>query len=158
MASKNHQLEVALREETLANEEQRNYIQILKNVIEQKLERDGMLELLKEAGRKKRAEQARANFMNQQNRQRSASPEPAREDEDAINLYIVLSDMRYQLESKTKEVARFIEQLKTQDEHSRGIVEENQRYQEELHKRTMEVEQVQNQYSSFEQELSVLHK
>jgi hypothetical protein len=31
------QLERALREETLANEEQRNYIQILKNVIEQKL-------------------------------------------------------------------------------------------------------------------------
>ena len=47
---------MALREETLANEEQRSYIQILKNVIEQKLERDGMLDLLKEAGRKKRAE------------------------------------------------------------------------------------------------------
>ena len=50
------QLEVALREETLANEEQRNYIQILKNVIEQKLERDGLLEMLKESNRKRRAE------------------------------------------------------------------------------------------------------
>ena len=116
-----------------------------------------MLDLLKDAGRKKRAEQAKANFMNH-NRQRSASPEPAKEDEDAINLYIVLSDMRYQVDSKSKEVQRFIEQLKVQDEHSRGLVEENQRYQEELHKRTMEVEAVQNQYSSFEQELSVLHK
>ena len=96
MSAKNHQLEVALREETLANEEQRSYIQILKNVIEQKLERDGMLDLLKEAGRKKRAEQAKANFFNQQNnRVRSLSPEPAKEDEDAINLYIVLSDMRH---------------------------------------------------------------
>jgi len=37
------QLEIALREETLANEEQRNYIQILKSVIEQKLQRDGLL-------------------------------------------------------------------------------------------------------------------
>ena len=34
---KHTQLEFALRQETLANEEQRNYIQILKNVIEQKL-------------------------------------------------------------------------------------------------------------------------
>ena len=34
ISAKNHQLETALREETLANEEQRNYIQILKNVIE----------------------------------------------------------------------------------------------------------------------------
>ena len=50
------QLEAALREETLANEEQRNYIQILKNVIEQKLERDGLLEMLKESNRKRRAE------------------------------------------------------------------------------------------------------
>ena len=64
MSAKNHQLEMALREETLANEEQRNYIQILKNVIEQKLERDGMLELLKDAGRKKRNEQAKADFLN----------------------------------------------------------------------------------------------
>lgn len=40
------QLEQALREETIANEEQRNYIQILKNIIEQKMEHDGILELL----------------------------------------------------------------------------------------------------------------
>lgn len=39
-------LEMALREETIANEEQRNYIQILKNIIESKMERDGILELL----------------------------------------------------------------------------------------------------------------
>ena len=64
ISAKNHQLEMALREETLANEEQRNYIQILKNVIEQKLERDGMLELLKEVGKKKRAEQAKIDFLN----------------------------------------------------------------------------------------------
>ena len=116
-----------------------------------------MLDLLKEAGRKKRAEQAKANFMNQ-NRQRSASPEPAREDEDAINLYIVLSDMRYQLDSKTKEVQRFIEQVKTQDEHTQQLVEENQRYQEELHKRVMEIEHTNNRYSGFEHELGLLHK
>ena len=54
ISAKNHQLETALREETLANEEQRNYIQILKNVIEQKLERDGIRELLAEATRKRR--------------------------------------------------------------------------------------------------------
>ena len=40
------QLEQALREETIANEEQRNYIQILKNIIEQKMEHDGILDLL----------------------------------------------------------------------------------------------------------------
>ena len=51
---KNQQLEVALRQETLANEEQRNYIQILKNVIEQKLERDGLLEMLQESARKRK--------------------------------------------------------------------------------------------------------
>ena len=34
LMTKHHQLEVALRQETLANEAQRNYIQILKNVIE----------------------------------------------------------------------------------------------------------------------------
>lgn len=105
LATKNHKLEMALREETLSNEEQRNYIQILKNVIEQKLERDGMLELLKEAGRKKRAEQAKANFLMNQNRTHALSPSASgKEDEDAINLYIVLSDMRHQLDSKTKEV------------------------------------------------------
>ena len=53
-----------------------------------------MLDLLKEAGRRKRAEQAKANFLNQ-NRQRSPSPDVVREDEDAINLYVVLSDMRH---------------------------------------------------------------
>lgn len=46
VTQKNQLLEKALREETIANEEQRNYIQILKNVIEQKLERDGLLDLL----------------------------------------------------------------------------------------------------------------
>ena len=45
-----------MRQETLANEEQRNYIQILKNVIEQKLERDGLLDMLKEATKRKRDE------------------------------------------------------------------------------------------------------
>ena len=40
------QLEQALREETIANEEQRSYIQILKNIIEQKMEHDGILEVL----------------------------------------------------------------------------------------------------------------
>lgn len=40
------QLEHALREEMIANEEQRNYIAILKNIIESKMERDGILELL----------------------------------------------------------------------------------------------------------------
>ena len=55
VSNKNQLLEKALREETIANEEQRNYIQILKNVIEQKLERDGILELLQESARKKRS-------------------------------------------------------------------------------------------------------
>ena len=54
---------MALRNETLANEEQRNYIQILKNVIEQKLERDGLLELLKVAVRRQRAEQQKQAFL-----------------------------------------------------------------------------------------------
>ena len=45
-----------MRQETLANEEQRNYIQILKNVIEQKLERDGILAMLKETTKRKREE------------------------------------------------------------------------------------------------------
>ena len=52
-------LEKALRSETLANEEQRNYIKILKNVIEQKLERDGILQLLNEAVNKKRVEDSK---------------------------------------------------------------------------------------------------
>ena len=56
LMTKHHQLEVALRQETLANEAQRNYIQILKNVIEQKLERDGLLEMLTEASKRKRDE------------------------------------------------------------------------------------------------------
>jgi hypothetical protein len=41
-------LEKALREETIANEEQRSYISVLKNIIETKMEREGVLELLKE--------------------------------------------------------------------------------------------------------------
>lgn len=116
---KHTQLEFALRQETLANEEQRNYIQILKNVIEQKLERDGLLEMLREAARQKRGEVRKQQLLTNQRRGTSPSPDPTTEDQEAINLYILLSDMKYQLDSKSKEVQRYIEQLKTQDEHTR---------------------------------------
>ena len=46
--------------------------------------------------------------MNQQ-LQGNASAASAKEDEDTINLYIVLSDMKYQLDSKSKEVQRYVE-------------------------------------------------
>ena len=39
-------MEEILRNETLANEEQRNYIEILKNVIDQKMESLGLGEML----------------------------------------------------------------------------------------------------------------
>ena len=40
------QLEISLRDETLANEEQRNYIEILRNTIDQKMEMVGLGDLL----------------------------------------------------------------------------------------------------------------
>ena len=157
ISAKNHQLEVALRQETLANEEQRNYIQILKNVIEQKLERDGLLELLKETNRRKRAEDAKQAVISK--RSGSSSPnERAKEDEEAINLYIVLSDIKHQLDSKSKEVSRYIESLKMQDEQTKQLLQENQRYQEELMKVNQELNQVKSSYANFENEVGVLHK
>jgi hypothetical protein len=40
------QLERALRDETLANEELRNHVAILKDVIDKRLHKDGIVELL----------------------------------------------------------------------------------------------------------------
>ena len=75
----------------------------------------------------------RNNFM--QRRSASASPDEAagpKSDEEAISLYVVLSDMKHQLDSKSKESQRFIEQLKTQDEHTRQLLHENTQLQADL--------------------------
>ena len=42
---------MALRNETIANEEQRSYISILKNIIESKMERHGVVDILHEMAR-----------------------------------------------------------------------------------------------------------
>ena len=100
VSNKNNQVERALRDETIANEEQRNYIQILKNVIEQKLERDGILQLLKESARRKRSANKsefntfNPNTQNSQNTQNSPNFGEAR-DLDPIDLYIVISDLKH---------------------------------------------------------------
>jgi len=73
-------------------------------------------------------------------------------------LYVLLSDMKYQLDSKTKEVQRFVEQLKTQDEYTRQLIDESQQCQWELQQRTVEIQKIQSGYSQFEKELAVLHK
>ena len=39
----------------------------------------------------------------------SPSPDTTTEEQEAINLYVLLSDMKYQLDLKAKEVQRFIE-------------------------------------------------
>ena len=58
------------------------------------MERDGLLELLKETNRRKRAEDAKQAVISK--RSGSSSPnERAKEDEEAINLYIVLSDIKH---------------------------------------------------------------
>ncbi len=47
--SEKSRLEEALRRETLANEEQRNYIQILRSAVEQKMESLGIMDLVKQS-------------------------------------------------------------------------------------------------------------
>lgn len=42
LVQEKNQIEGALRHETLANEEQRNYIQILRNAVDQKMENLGL--------------------------------------------------------------------------------------------------------------------
>ena len=163
VSNKNQLLEKALREETIANEEQRNYIQILKNVIEQKLERDGILELLQESGRRKRsAAKPDPNAFNpneHSRRNRQQSPNWAdQEKEDPINLYIVLSDLKFQNDSKGKEIGRLIEQLKAHDEQSKQILEENTHLQTQLHEKAAEVQKFNDMFNQFKQELEVLHK
>jgi hypothetical protein len=49
MTEEKANLEEALRHETLANEEQRNYIQILRNAIDQKMESLGIVDLIKKS-------------------------------------------------------------------------------------------------------------
>ena len=66
--------------------------------------------------------------------------------------------MKYQLDSKGKEVSRFIEQLKTQDEYTRQLLDENQQVQKELEMRTEQCSEMQKRYEAFDQELAMLHK
>jgi hypothetical protein len=79
------QLEHALREETIANEEQRNYISILKNMIESKMEREGILGLLQEA-----RQRDYQTFGNQDN----------------IQVYLSLTDLKAKLDYQSHQIAQ----------------------------------------------------
>lgn len=83
-------------------------IQILKNVIEQKLQRDGLLDLLRQTIETRKRQEQYNTFGSHQ---KSDSDHP----EDPISLYVVLADLKFNLEQKTRENLRLIDQVKSLD-------------------------------------------
>ncbi len=85
-----HQLESALRKETLANEEQRNYIEILKNAVDQKMDGLGLGDLL--------------------------SHKQLQKGQDPVSVYAVITEIKKESDFWKKESKQFEETLQQQQQ------------------------------------------
>ena len=99
------QLEAALRNETIANEEQRSYISILKNIIESKMERHGVVDILHEMAR------------NQNDYQTFGGSQP-----DTAQTFLSLVDLK----SKIDEQAAQIKQILRDSHQYQATIQEQQ--------------------------------
>eukprot|EP00347_Sterkiella_histriomuscorum_P021698 403333074 len=123
------QIEEALRNETLANEEQRNYIQILRNAIDQKMEGLGLGDLLS-------------------HRQLKGS------NQDPITVYTIMSEMKRELDGWKRECKTNEEKVKLNDEQIRQehVIQQNLR--DKLAVQIQQSEKLQNQLEQTQNELS----
>ncbi|CDW80474.1 UNKNOWN [Stylonychia lemnae] len=125
-----HQIEEALRNETLANEEQRNYIQILRNAIDQKMEAIGLGDLI--------------------------SHKQLQGSQDPITIYTIMSEMKRELDAWKRECKTVEEQYKLQDTQLKAANNYNEDLSSQLKDSNEQNELLINELEKFKKDLKEL--